>query len=169
MCRYWHEQWHGYLCRAIYRYHSSNPYERISMVGESKVDMATQISYSIKFHIKPSCLTCLNLCACFPIEGYQIFAQARIGSSIGYIQTKVNRLVGLDFQIYIFCIYLVISTLEASEFLNQVTQDVWSQSTQFESSRDRQSNLGTCCILAIWHHTNSYIGTLVTLVSQIEA
>ena len=139
------------------------------MVGESKVDMATQISYSIKFHIKPSCLTCLNLCACFPIEGYQIFAQTWIGNSIVDIQAKVDWLISNDLQEYIFSIYFVVSSLKALKFFNQVVQNIWSQCTQFESSRDRQSNLGTCCILAIWHHTNSYIGTLVTLVSQIEA
>ena len=167
--RYWYEQWQGQLSRAIYRYHSSNPYNRICVVGECEVDMATQLFHSIKLHVKPCCLTSLNLSASGPIEGYQILTLARVSDSVVDIQTKVDWLIGNDLQEYIFSIYLVISALEALELFDQVAQDIWSQCTNLKTSRNRQSYLSTSSILAVRYHTDGHMCGLVALVSQVEA
>ena len=168
MCRHWYQQWHSHLSWAICRYHSSHPNNRVCVVGEGKVDMITCLLHILDIHIVPNSLTCLYFCACGPVETYQILAQAWVSNAIGYIQTEVNWLVGNNLQIYILSIYLVVGFLEASELLNQVAQDVWSQSAQLKASRDRQCHLCTCGILAVGYKAQCHMSTTVAFVCQIE-
>ena len=118
--RYRHDQWHSQFGRTFHRYHSSRPYEWISVVSEGQFHMLTRCLHSIEVHVVPlHTITFLYFRTLIPIKGNQVIAQARIGSRVHYVQTKTDRLVRMNLQINILGIYLIIYTLYASQFLQE--------------------------------------------------
>ena len=167
--RHWYEERHSQLRWTLSRNHSSSPYDRVGMVGECEFHVFASSLHCINIHIKPLWFALHYLSTLVPVEGNQVFAQAWVGSFIYYVQTKCKWLVRMDFQIYILSIHLVVCALKACELLDESAQNVWSQSTNLQTCRNRDGQGSTCGILAICYHTYGHMCTAITLVSQIDA
>ena len=78
-------------------------------------------------------------------------------------------LVGSDFEVNFLHIEVVECFLQACYIVHQLADDVWCNHTKLKSSWDRQGDSCTCGILAVSHHSDCDMSTLVALVSEIEA
>ena len=131
--------------------------------------MLTSILNSSQIYVIPYRGTSLDLSPLVPIESHEILAQAWTSGGIYHIQAKANILIALDLQINISSIYSVIYFLEANQFLNDITQQIWCHKTKIQVCRYRQGNCSTGSILAIRHRTDSHMSGFTTLVCQIDA